>query len=41
MTDVSSCGPWAVIAGGSEGTGAAFADQLAADVQVPGTGEDA
>lgn len=31
MTDVSTYGPWAVIAGGSEGTGAAFADQLAAD----------
>lgn len=29
MTDVSRYGPWAVIAGGSEGVGAAFADQLA------------
>lgn len=30
MSDLSRFGPWAVIAGGSEGTGAAFADQLAA-----------
>lgn len=31
MTDVERYGPWAVIAGGSEGVGAEFADQLAAD----------
>ncbi|MCX6401482.1 MAG: SDR family NAD(P)-dependent oxidoreductase [Propionibacteriales bacterium] len=31
MTDVQQYGPWAVIAGGSEGVGAAFAHQLAAD----------
>lgn len=30
-TDPATYGPWAVIAGGSEGVGAAFADQLAAD----------
>ncbi|ANH37028.1 Fatty acyl-CoA reductase [Nocardioides dokdonensis FR1436] len=30
MIDVSTYGPWAVIAGGSEGVGASFADQLAA-----------
>ena len=30
MIDASTYGPWAVIAGGSEGVGAAFADQLAA-----------
>lgn len=30
VTDLSPYGPWAVIAGGSEGVGAAFADQLAA-----------
>ncbi|MEO6794789.1 MAG: SDR family NAD(P)-dependent oxidoreductase [Mycobacterium sp.] len=30
MTDLSKYGPWAVIAGGSEGVGAEFADQLAA-----------
>lgn len=30
MLDVSAYGPWAVIAGGSEGVGAAFAEQLAA-----------
>lgn len=30
MIDVATYGPWAVIAGGSEGVGAAFADQLAA-----------
>lgn len=31
MTDVTRYGPWALIAGGSEGVGAAFADQLARD----------
>lgn len=31
MVDINQYGPWAVIAGGSEGVGAAFADQLAAD----------
>jgi NAD(P)-dependent dehydrogenase (short-subunit alcohol dehydrogenase family) len=31
MTDISKYGPWAVIAGGSEGAGAEFAKQLAAD----------
>lgn len=31
MTDLAKYGPWAVIAGGSEGVGAEFADQLAAD----------
>ncbi|QYJ03096.1 SDR family NAD(P)-dependent oxidoreductase [Nocardioides panacisoli] len=31
MTDVKQYGPWALIAGGSEGVGAALADQLAAD----------
>jgi short-subunit dehydrogenase len=31
VTDVQQYGPWAVIAGGSEGVGAAFAHQLAAD----------
>lgn len=31
MTDPERYGPWALIAGGSEGVGAAFADQLAAD----------
>lgn len=31
MTDVDRYGPWAVIAGGSEGVGAEFARQLAAD----------
>lgn len=31
MTDVRTYGPWAVIAGGSEGVGAEFARQLAAD----------
>lgn len=31
MTDPTRHGPWAVIAGGSEGVGAAFAHQLAAD----------
>ena len=31
MTDRERYGPWAVIAGGSEGVGAAFATQLAAD----------
>ncbi|GAA4820884.1 SDR family NAD(P)-dependent oxidoreductase [Nocardioides caeni] len=30
MADLDHYGPWAVVAGGSEGTGAAFADQLAA-----------
>ena len=30
MLDVERYGPWAVVAGGSEGVGAAFADQLAA-----------
>lgn len=30
VTDLSTYGPWAVIAGGSEGVGAEFADQLAA-----------
>lgn len=30
MTDLSAYGPWVVIAGGSEGVGAEFADQLAA-----------
>lgn len=30
MTDISRYGPWAVIAGGSEGVGAAFAHKLAA-----------
>ena len=29
MTDLSAYGPWAVIAGGSEGVGAEFAAQLA------------
>ena len=29
MTDLSKYGPWAVIAGGSEGVGAEFATQLA------------
>ena len=29
MTDVGRYGPWAVIAGGSEGVGRAFATQLA------------
>ncbi|MDI9918575.1 SDR family NAD(P)-dependent oxidoreductase, partial [Rhodococcus sp. IEGM 1379] len=28
MIDVKQYGPWAVIAGGSEGVGAAFADEL-------------
>ena len=31
MTDVAKYGPWAVIAGGSEGVGAEFARQLAGD----------
>ncbi|WP_182526499.1 SDR family NAD(P)-dependent oxidoreductase [Nocardioides dongkuii] len=31
MTDFASYGPWAVIAGGSEGVGAEFAQQLAAE----------
>jgi short-subunit dehydrogenase len=31
MTDLASYGPWAVIAGGSEGVGAEFATQLADD----------
>lgn len=31
MTDVAKYGPWAVIAGGSEGVGAEFAKQLAGD----------
>lgn len=31
MTDISRYGPWAVIAGGSEGVGAEFAKQLAAE----------
>jgi short-subunit dehydrogenase len=31
MTDLSTYGPWALIAGGSEGVGAEFAMQLAAD----------
>lgn len=31
MTDVDRYGPWAVVLGGSEGVGAAFATQLAAD----------
>lgn len=31
MTDIAKYGPWAVIAGGSEGVGAEFAKQLAAD----------
>ncbi|OBF21173.1 SDR family NAD(P)-dependent oxidoreductase [Mycobacterium sp. ACS4331] len=31
MTDLAKYGPWAVIAGGSEGVGAEFAAQLAAD----------
>ncbi|MFC7495775.1 MULTISPECIES: SDR family NAD(P)-dependent oxidoreductase [unclassified Nocardioides] len=31
MTDVERYGPWAVVAGGSEGVGAEFAEQLAAD----------
>src|ERR1700720_136148 len=31
MTDVARYGPWAVIAGGSEGVGAEFARQLAGD----------
>ena len=31
MTDIDRYGPWAVILGGSEGVGAAFAHQLAAD----------
>ena len=31
MTDLAKYGPWAVIAGGSEGVGAEFADQLAND----------
>lgn len=31
MVDLQTYGPWAVIAGGSEGVGAAFATQLAAD----------
>lgn len=31
MTDLATYGPWAVIAGGSEGVGAEFATQLAAD----------
>lgn len=31
MTDLGKYGRWAVIAGGSEGTGAEFAKQLAAD----------
>lgn len=31
MTDLESYGPWALIAGGSEGVGAEFAVQLAAD----------
>ncbi|MFP1153646.1 SDR family NAD(P)-dependent oxidoreductase [Mycobacterium sherrisii] len=31
MVDVAKYGPWAVIAGGSEGVGAEFAQQLAAD----------
>lgn len=31
MTDVDRYGPWAVILGGSEGVGASFAQQLAAD----------
>src|SRR5262245_36522601 len=31
MTDLSRYGPWAVIAGGSEGVGAEFAKQLADD----------
>lgn len=31
MTDIAKYGPWAVIAGGSEGVGAEFAKQLAGD----------
>ena len=31
MTDVTRYGPWAVVLGGSEGVGASFAHQLAAD----------
>lgn len=31
MTDVAKYGPWAVIAGGSEGVGAEFAKRLAGD----------
>lgn len=31
MTDIAKYGPWAVIAGGSEGVGAEFAEQLAGD----------